>query len=268
MAASGPGPSNTYPPFTLPPLAKITKETWARIMEGEAERKAAQLASDRAVALRKAMQGSATALSPAPAADLFSVQHVQRAVEDVKDGLSHNARASSRSRSPCLSQAGGHDHDEPPNCAVWTISSSPRWMLAAADAGSSFQVIVDCTALREHSTKPLSVHTGFHPDILHSILHHGGFQEVLRQVKEFVSCDSELQGGIIRCFCTSGRHRSVGAALLVAKALRPSGCKIRLVHEGLKATPHQHDRTTCEDCTGDLSAADTQFLQALWGSCL
>jgi len=115
-------------------------------------------------------------------------------------------------------------------------------------------VIIDARQFPQHEERPLTKHTGNHPEILKQLIHHRNFDKWLPWVKrKFTKAmidwfqEEDKQHGadrrhfIVVMYCKSGRHRSVAASEILRHIFLETGWAcLKTRHLSLA-----HTRTLC-----------------------
>ena len=138
---------------------------------------------------------------------------------------------------------------------ILLVTSGIRWNhRARAEYPSSVCLQVDCRHFSDpNETKDLRGHIGRHPRILKGLSETPAMRQMIGDALRFID-DHAGKKLVINLFCTSGRHRSVGAATLLYYLLDKSvGRRPLLVHFHSPEWSEMNCGGRCRSCgTADL----------------
>lgn len=78
-------------------------------------------------------------------------------------------------------------------------------------------VYLDCTPIDDPATKPFRWHLGFHRGIIHAVIEHRKFPELILKAAWYIK---HRNASVVFCGCRQGRHRSVAVALIIQHVMR------------------------------------------------
>jgi len=128
---------------------------------------------------------------------------------------------------------------------------------------ASGYVKIDCTELRDSSTKRFKNHCGLHPELLHALVRMSDFRAVLLEVAHLQLPHQDLR---ISFMCKSGYHRSPSVCRAVELILLEQGFRVETTHRELefRDTHVWHTRASCADCDGSLDSSGFDVLWKRW----
>ena len=99
---------------------------------------------------------------------------------------------------------------------IFLVTSGVRWTHRAKPEFPGATILqVDCRHCSDpNDSKDLRGHVGRHPRIMRGLAASQALQQLVTDVKQFIRAHPERKL-VIHLFCTSGQHRSVGAATML-----------------------------------------------------
>ena len=95
------------------------------------------------------------------------------------------------------------------------VTSGARWTGRQPSFAGATVLQIDCRHFHDpENDRSLRGCVGRHPNIMQGVARHEAMQELIDQVKNFLRTNPKWRL-VIHLYCTSGRHRSVGAATLI-----------------------------------------------------